>query len=161
MHKTSLVRYVMPGLYADMYRPIYRFAYKQSSARALYQDDAAISTYITRPSEHLSRWEPKPHELLEFFLTAMISRLARDSESLRTPRRSLCRRTMRSTRWNRPGGGDPLKARRTSRHRISFSFPHLLSFIYSHAALRKSFTWLQENVCISSRRGKERSTFSR
>lgn len=66
----------------------------------------AISTYITRPNEYLSRWEPRSptSELLEFSLTALISRLAQDSKF------SLQRWRTRSTRWNRRS----LKARRRS-----------------------------------------------
>lgn len=58
-----------------------------------YRDDA-ISTYVTRPNEHLSRWETKPHGFVcsTFFLTlALLSRrpldgLSRISAARETPK---------------------------------------------------------------------------
>lgn len=142
MHKTSPVRCVMPGLCADISTDI-SIAYSPS----LYQDDAAISTYITRPNEHLSRWEPKPHELLEFCSAAMISRLARDSES--------CARHVdryADEGWSRRGGtGTRWKHVELATSR-SFSFSHHLLFFSLSSSLmpritsRKSFAHLQENV---------------
>lgn len=37
--------------------------------------NSAISTYVTRPSKHLSRWEPKPHVLQSIFFFSLLSYL--------------------------------------------------------------------------------------
>lgn len=101
MRKTSLAfgytRFIEP-----IYRPIYR---SLDNTDRIYmcvcvcQDDTAISPYITRPSEHLSRWEPKPHWLLDFFSTDLRGSRFEDPES-RARHADRHRRRTRSTRWN-------------------------------------------------------------
>lgn len=68
----------------------------RSRRDGVYRDDAAISTYITRPSEHLSRWEPKPHGFL-----SSSSQRPRSRNPLNPAHATSTGRRTKSTRWNR------------------------------------------------------------